>query len=355
MENYSSALYSGLEKLLNELKVDFGGGCSFEKAYIMAWLIANFSLKTTVDIGVYRGRSLFPQAFAHKQYTGGTVYGIDPWDNELARQIDNKEQLKEIDAFLDTTDLSVIYQEVNRFNIAERLAGNCVLVREKSEDAVVQFTGKGIMFDLIHIDGNHDTEIVLKDVASYLPLLSEKGFVILDDISWDSVRPAYDAISAKYSLLYKKTDLLNDYAIFWRNSNESEKAELKSTIKDIANIFELQDIKDLRIYLEEAQKRISHLEGYIQSLAEERTAIVTQIGLIEKENALIKERLVYLTGVEQQLHVQRRVSADLQSYIDEIKRGKAYAVSLIMQKVYSKVVPRNSWLDRIIRKPANRS
>jgi len=62
MEQINRGLFTELEEILGEIKIDFGGGCSFEKAYVMAWLIANYQLKSTVDIGVYRGRSLFPQA-----------------------------------------------------------------------------------------------------------------------------------------------------------------------------------------------------------------------------------------------------------------------------------------------------
>ena len=37
----------------------------------MAELIRTFEMKLTVDIGVYRGRSLFPQALSHRECSGG--------------------------------------------------------------------------------------------------------------------------------------------------------------------------------------------------------------------------------------------------------------------------------------------
>lgn len=224
-------LYTDLKELLSEIKVGFGGGCSLEKAYIMAWLIANFKLKSTVDIGVYTGRSLFPQALAHKRFSNGIVYGIDPWDSELARENDNKELKEAIDDFLDKTDLSEIGCEVARYNFEKGFNDHCVLIKKKSEDAIAQFKDKNIIFDLIHIDGNHDTEMVMKDIDLYLPLLTEKGFVVMDDITWDSVKPAFDAVNSKYSLLYKKRDLENDYVIFWKNNNKSEIAQLASDIE----------------------------------------------------------------------------------------------------------------------------
>lgn len=299
------------KELLKEIQIDFGGGCSFEKAYIMAWLIANFKLKSTVDIGVYRGRSLFPQAIAHKRFSNGIVYGIDPWDNELARETHSGELKKQIDDFIDKTDFSEICHEVARYNFEKGFNDHCVLIQKKSEDAIAQFKDKNIIFDLIHIDGNHDTEIVMKDIELYLPLLTKKGFVILDDISWDSVRPAFNAVSSKYSLIYKKTDLnkKNDFAIFWNNNNESEVAQIISTLEDIANKLEINDLN----------VRIKKLEDYIRQL-------------------------------EEQITVTTNMNTNLQSLVDEIYRSRTYAVSLGLQKLYLSLIPQNSWIDKKLRK-----
>jgi len=247
MDKIDRKLYTDLKELLGEIKVDFGGGCSLEKAYIMAWLIANFKLKSTVDIGVYRGRSLFPQALAHKRFSNGIVYGIDPWDSELGRENDNKELKEAIDDFKDKTDYSEIGREVARYNLEKGFNDYCMLIQKKSEDAIAQFKDKNIVFDLIHIDGNHDTEMVMKDITLYPPLLTKKGFVILDDISWASVRPAFHALRSKYSLVFRKIEshesiLVNDYAIFWKNNNKSEIAQLISNIKCIINNENIEDL-----------------------------------------------------------------------------------------------------------------
>ena len=37
MDKIDRKLYTDLKELLSEIKIDFGGGCSLEKAYIMAW------------------------------------------------------------------------------------------------------------------------------------------------------------------------------------------------------------------------------------------------------------------------------------------------------------------------------
>jgi len=212
-------LYSDIEALLGQIPIDFGGGCSLQKAYLLAWLIRRYAMKTTLDIGVYRGRSLFPQALAHSRFTGGVVYGVDPWDATEALEFDVEEKLRaKIHEFVKKTDFENIYQQVLVLRERLHLKDHCIILRMRSADAARFFEKQGILFDLVHIDGNHDTSIVMQDVELYLPRLKINGFVVIDDISWKSVRPAYQMLSTRLTLVYQSTHLPNDYAIFW-NSN----------------------------------------------------------------------------------------------------------------------------------------
>jgi hypothetical protein len=210
-------LYSDIESLLSEIPVDFGGGCSLGKSYLLAWLIRRYNLKTTLDMGVYRGRSLFPQALAHAKFTGGSVYGVDPWDAAKAKELDVPEELRaRIDEFVEQTDFEKIYQQVLLLRQRLHYEDHCNILRETSANAARFFDTQGILFDLIHVDGNHDTNIVMEDVKLYLPLLKANGFVVLDDVSWESVKPAYQALNRRLGLVYKSTKPpKNDYAIFW--------------------------------------------------------------------------------------------------------------------------------------------
>ena len=55
----SGKMFAEIKAALNRISIDFGGGCNLHKAPVMAWLIKQFGLTTSLDIGVYRGRSLF--------------------------------------------------------------------------------------------------------------------------------------------------------------------------------------------------------------------------------------------------------------------------------------------------------
>jgi len=200
---------------LEGIQIDFGGGCSMSKGYLMAWLIKKYRITNSIDIGVYRGRSLVPQAVAHREYTGGTAYGVDPWLNSEARESGNPALKDAIDEFVDTTNFQAIFEEVDALIRRLKLDQNCTLIREKSSHAVRYFESKDIGFGLIHIDGNHDSERVMEDVSLYLPRLRRGGFVLMDDVSWDSIKLAYAVVSKRFYRIYQRTDEWNDYAVFW--------------------------------------------------------------------------------------------------------------------------------------------
>lgn len=213
-------LFKDVETLLSRVKIDFGGGCSVTKAYLMARLIRDERLKTTLDIGVYRGRSLFPQALAHRQFTSGIAYGVDPWDAQEAVQEQAPEAIAEkVKTWAAGIDLQSIYEEVVSLTSTLNLQANITLVREPSSKAIEYFRTNNVLFDLIHIDGNHDTVRVREDLDHYLPRLRPGGYLVLDDVSWASIRPLYDEVKSRLSHVFELVDSSNDFAIFW-NSND---------------------------------------------------------------------------------------------------------------------------------------
>jgi hypothetical protein len=176
---------------------DIGGGCSIEKALIMAMFIKELKLKTSADIGVYRGRSLFPQAIAHKKFTGGIVYGIDPYDNDAAVQNDSPKIKDILEAFARDTNFDQIFYDVCSIIKNNHLNSYTKMVRETSHNATDYFLKFNVKLGLVHIDGNHDTAFVMQDIDDYFALIQDGGIVVLDDISWDSVKPALRMLEKK--------------------------------------------------------------------------------------------------------------------------------------------------------------
>ncbi|MEC5157852.1 class I SAM-dependent methyltransferase [Chryseobacterium sp. MP_3.2] len=222
-------LISEIEEIYARIPIDFGGGCSIQKGLLMSLLISNFKLQKTVDLGVYRGRSLFPQAIAHKLFSDGVVFGVDPYSNLAAVQNDRPELQKDLDHFVKETDFNKLYNDVTSLIQSNKLTGNCMLVRETSADASSFFINNNYMLDLVHIDGNHDTKFVMEDANNYLPLLNDKSFIVLDDVSWDSVQPAFNLLMKKMIFVDKLIDTYNDFALF----SQGLTAEEVKTVRDI--------------------------------------------------------------------------------------------------------------------------
>ena len=59
------------------------------------------------------------------------------------------------------------------------------IIREFSDKAVPKLEDN--FFDLIYIDGNHETEYVYNDAINVLPKLKSGGILIFDDACWTSV------------------------------------------------------------------------------------------------------------------------------------------------------------------------
>ncbi|HMP92813.1 MAG TPA: class I SAM-dependent methyltransferase [Phnomibacter sp.] len=208
-----SNLKQAIANLLKQIPVDFGGGCSEHKAWVMATLIKEYQLTTSVDIGVYRGRSFLPQALAQKAING-KVFGVDPYSNQEAMQNDRPDLKEQLDAFVQQTDFQALYEKVVHQVNEHQLNAHAEIIRTTSALAAPYFTANNIQFGLIHIDGNHDTAAVMQDYALYKPLLKPGGFLVLDDISWPSVKPVLMLAKRELKMVYQKKDTENDFAVF---------------------------------------------------------------------------------------------------------------------------------------------
>jgi hypothetical protein len=221
-----------IETLLDAVPVDFGGGCSVSKAHVLAWLIQRFGVQVSIDIGVYHGRSLLPQAYAHRHGTGGVAFGIDPWSREAAREFDAGALQQAIDDFVAATDYDQLYVSLVERIQALDLHRHCRLLRTTSDGAVSQLSTYRARVGLIHVDGNHDAAQVVRDVDSYLSLLAPRGFLVLDDISWASVSPVYVALKKRLKKVYERRDgnRANDYAVFWNDRSLAGGLSLRAAL-----------------------------------------------------------------------------------------------------------------------------
>ena len=194
------------------IPIDFAGGCSVAKGTLLALLAHDRGLPS-IDIGVYRGRSLLPQAVAQARL-GGMAVGIDPYDREEARQVDRPDMLDALEAWRRTCDPEGLYREVLERIRRLGLQGSCRLVRLPSRHAGPHIHDLG-RCGLVHIDGNHDEVNVRTDIALACPRIAAGGWLVMDDPSWPSVGRAMAAIPHDFVPVHRE-QAAEDYAVFWR-------------------------------------------------------------------------------------------------------------------------------------------
>jgi glycosyltransferase involved in cell wall biosynthesis len=195
-------LFTELRPIVERVPADLGGGCPLAKAFLMAYLALTFELKTYVEIGVYRGRSFFPMAHACKKL-GGMAYGIDAYDCETAKEYDlDGARGARVNAFLESLDFGRLHDEVNGLRDELGLREGTEIIRETSRAAAAALARRRIRIDVLHIDGNHDTQRVMEDIELYVPLVNDGGLIVLDDTDWPSVRPGLKNLRRKLSTVF---------------------------------------------------------------------------------------------------------------------------------------------------------
>jgi predicted O-methyltransferase YrrM len=196
-----------IEEIVQDIPVDYGGGSGSAKALVIADLIAEHGVHDTLEIGVYRGRSLLPVAAMLRIAGAGVATGIDPWGVEEALQEDTHAVGPEVNEWVRSHPWDETYQSVVDRVEQYELTAHCRILRMTSEAAAPQIPDASV--DLVHVDGNHDRAAVEQDVELYLPKLKPGGFLVLDDASWNSVRPVIEALRSRLEYVFQIGDFLN--------------------------------------------------------------------------------------------------------------------------------------------------
>ena len=186
-------------------EVDIAGWCDETKARNLIQIITLTRPKTVVEIGVFGGKSLIPQALALRE-TGGVIRGIDPWDAQEA--IVGMKERASID-WWSKLDMEGIRLALCNHIRRLRLDNQVDLIRETSERAASRFENESI--GLLHIDGNHSVERSIPDAQLYLPKVAPGGFIYVDDIGWveggeKTVEPALDYLLANGCTLLDRSN-----------------------------------------------------------------------------------------------------------------------------------------------------
>jgi predicted O-methyltransferase YrrM len=165
------------------------GWCSLEKALDLCRLVLNNNCRTVVEIGVFGGRSMIPMAHALSHLDEGAVFGIEPFQNQIAIET----QTGEInDLWWQRVDFVSVKSRLYRYIAENGLGKTAKMIELSSDEALAAFSMRGSerSIDLLHIDGSHSPVQALRDVTNWTRLLGPRGIVVLDDVLWDTVQPA---------------------------------------------------------------------------------------------------------------------------------------------------------------------
>lgn len=248
----SESLYSKCKIISDEIESDFGGGSPVTKTFLMAYIIKEFKLDSYLEVGVYKGKSFFPSAYAIS-LNNGTSIGVDPYNMESAYENDCEETLKnEIENFIEATDFNKIYNDVSLYKSKYECFDKAMFIRKKSQIALKEFILEKKIFDFIHIDGNHDTENVKEDFYNSYELLKEGGFIVFDDINWESVKIIYEEAKQKMTEVFKN----ETFAVLYKKT-EKEKNNDPFICEKLT--LQLNSIYDRVVSLQEIEKRVPRI------------------------------------------------------------------------------------------------
>lgn len=170
------------------------GWCTLDKATRLYELVEETNrifpenILASVEIGVFGGRSFIPMAMAHKAINRGVIYGFDSYDlKDICENMspDNRQ-------WWEGQNLKMIYKSVMDAIFDYDVGNYCELMRLNSETSNKLVENNSVT--LLHLDGNHDSKVILKDLEIWTPKIKKQGFLICDDTDWKEAQEGYSRV-----------------------------------------------------------------------------------------------------------------------------------------------------------------
>lgn len=168
-----------------------------------------------LDLGMYFNYEFIKKIFKYNKIVNaieiGSYYGLST--RHIASLLPGEGKLYAIDSW----EYHEGMYEQFLSNIAlSGLTSKIVPIQKRSDQAVNDVLSYTDTFDLIFVDGDHETEGVLSDLRLYYPLLSHTGVICGDDWLLKTVRAAVE--------LFAQQNQLTIYAAcnFWFLRDEGE-------------------------------------------------------------------------------------------------------------------------------------
>lgn len=146
----------------------------FGNANQLDMFLKNRDIHLAVEVGSWLGCST--RYIASSLAEDGVLYAVDTWAGSTQETL-----------HMQDPRLPFLYQQFLSNVIHANLTHKIIPIRMNSVEAAKALNVKA---DLIYLDGAHDTQSVLYDIAFWYPHLKEGGVMCGDDWLWETVRAA---------------------------------------------------------------------------------------------------------------------------------------------------------------------
>lgn len=205
------------EQLLQEINAwlpKIPGWCTPAKAAALVKVIRETKPALSVELGIFGGSSLIPQALALKLNGTGVIHGIDPWERGAVLEDMAEEANKQ---WWGKVDLEDIYKHAAHFVQHLEVSSIVTLIRARAESVAHRYAEASI--DLLHIDGNHAEEPAYRDAVLWFPKVKTDGYIFFDDIDWQEGTKQTTRKALMYLLeRCRRIDVVGDCMILQRIS-----------------------------------------------------------------------------------------------------------------------------------------
>lgn len=149
--------------------------------------------------GMYFNSEFITKIFQHNQIVNaieiGSLYGLST--RHIASLLPAHGKLYAIDSW-QYHDL--MYEQFLSNIILTGLTDKIIPIKKCSDQAINKIKSYDEFFDLIYIDGDHETQGVLTDLELYYPLVKSSGVVCGDDWLLSTVRTAVEMFAQEHQL-----------------------------------------------------------------------------------------------------------------------------------------------------------
>lgn len=139
-----------------------------------------------LEIGCYHGANVCSLMKTYATHEKSEIHCVDPWfDYEGYSEYKEKQP----------TNFTLFLRNVSKLDPQD--IQKLYFYRALSEDAIPKFQDE--TFDIIFIDGNHETKYILEDAVLSFKKLKPGGWIVFDDMQCDIVQKSVKAFYSFYA------------------------------------------------------------------------------------------------------------------------------------------------------------